>query len=206
MNHSPDADDGDAIEPQQNGHHSAAELNLTAVAGPTLAFLALYACVFAIVAYPPARTELWLAISACLALTLALLSVIDLRTFRLPDALTLPLAVAGLTIPWLVDGDITVTERALAGIGAYAALALINRAYLKLRGQHGLGLGDAKLFGAAGTWVGALSLCYVLLWASLAALLAYAIHAVRRGGGDRFERIAFGPFLAFGFWLVWITA
>jgi leader peptidase (prepilin peptidase)/N-methyltransferase len=73
-----------------------------------------------------------------------------------------------------------------------------------LRHRAGLGLGDAKLFAAAGAWLGPAGLPSVLVWACGAALIAVAIHSIRGQTLSRTSRIAFGPFLAFGFWIVWL--
>jgi leader peptidase (prepilin peptidase) / N-methyltransferase len=65
-------------------------------------------------------------------------------------------------------------------------------------------LGDAKLFSAAGAWVGLEGLPSVLLCASV---IAIAFAGVARAGGETVTavtRIPFGPYLAFGFWIVWI--
>jgi leader peptidase (prepilin peptidase) / N-methyltransferase len=170
------------------------------------AFLLLYGVIALITSALSARPITWLACSAILALTLATLSAIDLATFRLPDGLTLPLAVSGLALPWLIGDDISLTERGLATAGAFILIAGLAAAYQRLRGRQGLGLGDAKLFAAAGSWLGAEPLSHVLLWAAASALAAVAVAALRGGALTRETRIAFGPFLAFGFWMAWIGA
>jgi leader peptidase (prepilin peptidase) / N-methyltransferase len=73
-----------------------------------------------------------------------------------------------------------------------------------MRGQAGLGLGDAKLFAAAGAWAGLEGLASVLLYGSLAALVWAGFWAIRGHEVSRTTRLAFGPFLAIGLWWVWL--
>ena len=169
-----------------------------------LLFFALYAIIGLCIVDGGAIAAPWLVCSLLLAATLAQLSSIDLATFRLPDYLTLPLVTAGMLLPW-ITGVPGVLERGLAAAGAFALLAGVAEAYRRLRGRPGLGLGDAKLFAAAGAWLGAEPLPQVLLWATGATLTAAAVSALRGGAITRETRIAFGPFLAFGFWMAWIT-
>src|SRR5262245_32061829 len=66
--------------------------------------LATFVGVYAALALPVfLRQEVpvaWLLASVVLALPLAALSAIDVREYRLPDALTLPLAAAGVFVSW----------------------------------------------------------------------------------------------------------
>jgi hypothetical protein len=95
----------------------------------------------------------FLAASIVLALPLVMLSAVDLRQYRLPDALTLPLIVVGLLLgAW--SGVSQVCWSALsAGLG-FSLLAGIAYVYRRVRGRAGLGLGDAKVLAASGAWLG----------------------------------------------------
>ncbi|GER07198.1 type 4 prepilin-like proteins leader peptide-processing enzyme [Iodidimonas muriae] len=142
-------------------------------------------------------------LSLMLGLVLLTLSVIDGAHFYLPDKLTLPLVLAGLAVAALGLG----TDLLSAAIGAiigYGLLYSIAFFYRMMRGREGLGLGDAKLLAAAGAWLGWFSLPYVLVIASLCGLF-YAFILQRMGRGlSAQDALPFGPFLAFGFWLVWL--
>lgn len=141
--------------------------------------------------------------TAILGVILVALSCIDLQCFRLPDALTIPLIALGLIFTAVFEWDDLWLRVAAAGLG-YAALYLVAAAYLRTRGQPGLGLGDAKLFAATGAWLGIEGLPSVLLIASLMAL-TWASGAQLRGQPvTATTRIAFGPFLAFATWIVWL--
>lgn len=171
------------------------------IAAKALPFLLLYA-ILAGPAFLTDRSGLWLCASTFLALVLALLSAIDALTFRLPDVLTLPLIVAGLAYAFVADAG-SAGWHALAAIAGYGAVAFVAHTYRKWRGFDGLGLGDAKLFAAAGAWLGLEHLPFVMLAASLTALLAVLLEAARSRRLDPRMRLAFGPYLALGLWLGW---
>ncbi len=128
---------------------------------------------------------------------------IDLRRWLLPDALTLPLVVAGLAAAAILDPE-QLIDRALGAALGYLALRTIALLYRALRGREGLGQGDAKLLAASGAWVGASALPQVILGAAVSALLVAAclrLAGVRLGPHSA---LPFGPFLALTTWLIWL--
>lgn len=141
-------------------------------------------------------------IGAALAAWLSVASFIDARDFLLLDVLTLPLALAGLVLAYAGYGPGVLSAALGAAIG-YLALWGIGALYLRLRGRHGLGLGDAKLLCAAGAWCGALALPMVLLVGSLSALLYIAGLALTGQKIDPNFKLPFGPFLSIGFFCTW---
>jgi leader peptidase (prepilin peptidase)/N-methyltransferase len=128
---------------------------------------------------------------------------IDLRRWVLPDALTLPLIAAGLVAAMLFDRE-GLLDRALGAAFGYAVLRGVAAAYRAVRGQEGLGGGDAKLLGAGGAWVGVSAVPQVILAAALLALVAAG--ALRLAGVRLHAQSAmpFGPFLALAIWAVWL--
>jgi leader peptidase (prepilin peptidase)/N-methyltransferase len=169
----------------------------------TLAFLAVYALLAAGLPFAENTRSAAILPSALLAVTLALLSAIDLNQYRLPDLLTLPLALTGLLVsPWTSSAPLWWhAVSALIGFGVLVALAA---AYETVRRRPGLGLGDAKLLAASGAWLGAEKLPDVLLWSAGAALIAVLAGAMRGKHYAPGEAIPFGPYLAFGTWVVWL--
>ncbi len=131
--------------------------------------------------------------------SLLALACIDWRHFRLPDALTLPLLLAGLGMTaWLQPAALT--GHALASAGGYGLFRLVAATYRRARGHVGLGEGDAKLMAAIGAWLGIAGLSHTLLvGALLGLLLATSRGALRRGGLA--TPIPFGPCLAAGAWI-----
>jgi leader peptidase (prepilin peptidase) / N-methyltransferase len=129
------------------------------------------------------------------------LAMIDLKSFRLPDRLTLPLIAAGLGLA-ATGGVAPLLWHGLAagiGYGAFAGLSLL---YRRVRGHDGLGGGDARLLAAGGAWLGPESLPYIVFLAALLTLGAVAI--VRRGQLNRTLMVPFGPGLALAMWGIWL--
>ncbi|WP_369391234.1 prepilin peptidase [Streptomyces sp. CG1] len=166
---------------------------------PLLALATALTCVALTVA-TGARPELvvWL----LLAPVGVLLAVIDFRVQRLPDPLTLPLAVAALALlgfaallPGHAGHWLTALYGALALGAGYFVLFLIN--------PSGMGFGDVKLAVGMGAVLGWYGWATVLLGTFagflLGAVYGGALVVVRRAG--RKTAIAFGPFLIAGAFL-----
>jgi leader peptidase (prepilin peptidase) / N-methyltransferase len=128
---------------------------------------------------------------------------IDVRRWLLPDALTLPLIIAGLAVSAMLDRE-QLTDHALGVALGYLGLRTIALLYYALRHREGLGQGDAKLLAAAGAWVGASALPQTILGAAASALITVAglrLAGIRLGAHSA---LPFGPFLALATWLVWL--
>lgn len=146
----------------------------------------------------------WLLWATCaLGWTLLALAATDVRRMVLPDVLTLPLLLGGLgvsvSLPYAQP-----LQHAIAAAVGFGSFYAISRLYRWLRHRDGLGLGDAKLLAAGGAWVSWWGLPTVVLLAAVTALL---VALVRRALGDRSvvgQRLAFGPELCLGIWLVWL--
>lgn len=130
---------------------------------------------------------------------LLVLAMIDLRSLRLPDRLTLPLLVAGLL--WAgAAGETWLVESVVGAALGYGLFALLGWTFFRMRNEEGLGLGDAKLVGAGGAWLGVGSVPIFVLIAATGALVWH----LARPGQDR--RIAFGPWLCLAIAIVWTFA
>jgi leader peptidase (prepilin peptidase) / N-methyltransferase len=135
-------------------------------------------------------------IKALLILALVYLAYIDLRTFRLPDAITLPLILSGILFNgFSQEGLVSFQESAIGGISGYAFLWLLNSLYRITKKQDGIGMGDAKLLAALGAWVGWFALPGILLIASLSGLIGGYIWLQWNQKNHR-SAFPFGPFLA----------
>jgi leader peptidase (prepilin peptidase) / N-methyltransferase len=128
---------------------------------------------------------------------------IDIRCWQLPDALTLPLVIAGLAAAAAFDPE-QLTDRAIGAALGYLCLRAVAELYRVLRGRDGLGQGDAKLLAASGAWLGVGVLPQVILAAALSALVAAA--GLRLAGVrlSAHSALPFGPFLALATWLLWL--
>jgi leader peptidase (prepilin peptidase)/N-methyltransferase len=138
--------------------------------------------------------------------TLLALAWIDWEAFILPDALTLPLVLAGLGATYWLEPEMLTDHAAAAALG-YLLFRGVAWAYRRFRGRDGLGEGDAKLMAAAGAWVGVTALSSVLLGGALLTLAAALVEAWRRGEGLRATmRLPFGPGLCAALWVVWLLS
>jgi leader peptidase (prepilin peptidase)/N-methyltransferase len=138
-------------------------------------------------------------IDAALGWCLLCAAWIDAKTFRLPDVLTLPLILAGLGVTWIYEPAALYNHAAAAALG-YLSFRIINALYRAVRHRDGLGQGDAKLLGAAGAWLGIAALPYVIVVAG-ATGIGLAVLSQREAGLRRAQPIAFGPALAWAFFL-----
>jgi leader peptidase (prepilin peptidase) / N-methyltransferase len=133
---------------------------------------------------------------------LLVLSLIDLETYLLPDVLTLPGAVAAflasvllLRVHTLGIGWQAALLGALAGGGG---LWLLAWAYRRIRGEDGLGLGDAKLMLLVGALLGPVAVPLTLFTGAVLALPAGLVAAKSFDGNGLRTALPFGPFLCAG--------
>jgi leader peptidase (prepilin peptidase) / N-methyltransferase len=164
----------------------------------TTAVFALF--IWADLMTPPGPAR-WLSLGLALALTC--LTVIDLTVFRLPDAFTLPLLGAGLIVAAFLPSQ-PVLDHVVGALVGWAVLAAIAWGFRRLRGVDGIGLGDAKLLGATGAWLGAGALPSIVLLACAVSLLWVSLRAVVGGRDTLGQRIAFGAPLCLATWVVWL--
>jgi leader peptidase (prepilin peptidase)/N-methyltransferase len=137
-----------------------------------------------------------------LAVLLAL-AVIDARTRRLPDALTLPLIALGLaTNVFLLGSGPTSLIGAIMGYGFFW---IIEVGYRHFRGVDGLGRGDAKLLAAGGAWCGAWLLPYIVLAAALGGIAHILLRSFLNDQSlNRHSSLALGPWLAIAIGINWL--
>jgi leader peptidase (prepilin peptidase) / N-methyltransferase len=127
----------------------------------------------------------------------------DLAMFVLPDFLTYSLLVIGLAIS-LNSGPDSMVESAAGAVAGALCLLLVKYSYRLATGREGLGMGDVKLFAAAGAWVGPGGLPQVLLIASLLGLSYAGIQLRRPVRAMALEKVPFGAGLCLALWFTWI--
>ncbi len=149
--------------------------------------------------------------------------MIDLETYLLPDAITLP----GIAIGVLANGLVLKTgwqEPIIGAIGGYALLSLVFvHGYRLLTGHQGMGEGDPKLVAMIGAFLGVKGGLFALCFGALQGLIIGSLLIVirRRTGTEpeppidddelddegnelqpdprfRKAKVPFGPFLALG--------
>ena len=142
--------------------------------------------------------------------TLLLLSIIDIKSFTLPNILTLPLIPIGILQSWVLTQDWRYSLiGALIGYGVFVALEL---SFKKIRGKDGLGRGDAKLLAVGGAWCGWSALPIIILVASSSGLILAIFNILKaKTHSEQLPKntstenwIPFGPFLAFAIFTVWL--
>ncbi|MHB1285538.1 MAG: prepilin peptidase [Leptospirales bacterium] len=116
----------------------------------------------------------------------ARLSLIDLRTFRLPHRLTLPMAVAGFLFSFVPGNGLLPWESFLGFVVGIVPLGM-----LAWKRQKTFGFGDAVFAGAIGAFAGVAGLGIALVSSGLVALIVFKV-CQNRG------LVAFGPMLAVG--------
>lgn len=146
-----------------------------------------------------ARSGLELVTFAGLALSLALLAVIDLAASRLPNVITGPTALflaGGLLVAAATTGEWSRLGRAGAAAAALFAVYLL----LALGNPAGLGLGDAKLAGILGGFLGWFGWMHVLAGTiaafMLSGLVAVILLTTRRATVA--STFPFGPWMIAG--------
>ncbi|MFZ3454158.1 prepilin peptidase [Arthrobacter sp. 7Tela_A1] len=143
----------------------------------------------------------WLLLAALgyLAVLSLRLASEDLRTRRLPNRLVLPAyPVSSLLLgaAALAAGE----PGRLAGMAFGAAGLLAGYFLLRLINPGGLGLGDVKLAGVLGLFLGYAGWSHVLAGAAAGFVLGgiWGLWLVLSGRGTGKTRIAFGPFMLAG--------
>lgn len=131
-----------------------------------------------------------------LILVLMYLAYIDLCTFQLPNAVTLPLILSGLLFNGLSgQGLAPFQDSAIGAFLGYTSIWLINSLYRLLKKHDGIGMGDAKLLAALGAWLGWFALPGILLMACLIGLIGGFIWLHWHKQNQR-SAFPFGPFLS----------
>jgi len=120
------------------------------------------------------------------------ITLIDLDTRRIPNAITLPAAVAALATGLALDIDF-VPEQLIAAAGAFAFFFLAALLY-----PRGMGMGDVKLAGVLGLYLGR-AVAPAIFIALIAGVVVGVVIIARLGqAAGRKTAVPFGPFLALG--------
>ncbi len=119
------------------------------------------------------------------------LAAIDVDRRLLPNRIVYPLAAWGVIATMLVDRD-DLAENLAAGAAVFTFLLIAVVAY-----PPGMGMGDVKLAGAMGLFLG-LSVVPALIVALLSGAVAGIAMIAREGAGARKATIPFGVCLALG--------
>src|SRR4051794_7933930 len=116
---------------------------------------------------------------------------IDLEHRIVPNKILLPMAVWAIGAGAFVHLD-ALPEMLIAGAGAFTALLLAALAY-----PGGMGMGDVKLAGVMGLYLGVSVIPSLLVAFLLGSVVGIAI-VVKHGAAARKKGVPFAPFMALG--------
>ena len=132
-----------------------------------------------------------LALGLVLVATLAAITITDLELRLIPNRILAVSALAGVAIAALVDPS-SLPERVLAAAAASGLLMITALAY-----PQGMGMGDVKLAGVMGIYLGSAVAPGLLIGFMAGAAVGIGL-IVREGPAARKQGVPFGPFLALG--------
>lgn len=130
----------------------------------------------------------WIALS-CLIGAVALLtglSIIDMKTRLLPNEMVLGFATLGIVFHLTTLAQFVSPQHiALGGFIGFTAMYLIRAVANRFYEQDALGLGDVKLIGAGGLWLGGDTIMLAMALGAMAAVahgLFYGLLQARKTG------------------------
>jgi len=129
-------------------------------------------------------------------------SFIDLNFRIIPNRINLGGWLLAICVSFFW-GFTTYQSAILGGLLGFGMFFLLSYLYEKIKKIEGLGMGDVKMMGWLGSWLGIEYLVYVILIGSISGLVFGLIAMVKSKQGLK-TAIPFGPFLAFGAFIAWI--
>jgi leader peptidase (prepilin peptidase)/N-methyltransferase len=154
---------------------------------------------------------------AIFSASIVVLTATDIRERILPDAVNLTGAILGLLLSFFtrpIDGSalwlanrvfefpppgpvLSFVDAILGAVVGAGLLWVVGEGYFRLRGREGMGLGDVKMMGMVGVFLGVKrTLLTVLLGSLLGSVIGIIIIAASRKGRD--YELPFGAFLGAG--------
>lgn len=130
-------------------------------------------------------------LGAAFVTTLAAITLTDLEHRIIPNKVLIVSALVGIALVLAGDRD-SLAERAIAAGSAFGGLLLVALAY-----PRGMGMGDVKLAGLMGLYLGRAVAPALIVGFTAGAVYGLALMA-RHGSEARKRAVPFGPFLALG--------
>ena len=145
---------------------------------------------------------------AILAALMLAIAASDFRRYIIPNELVATAAALALLRAATIGPEAGWEAMLWASVRALAIalpLLALMAAYRRWRGRDGLGLGDVKLAGVAGAWLGLATVFAAIELATLSALAAYFLTGtIRKRPPKATAFLPFGLFLAPAIWLGWL--
>jgi leader peptidase (prepilin peptidase)/N-methyltransferase len=148
----------------------------------------------------------WVVTLVAVALLLAPLvaiCAIDARFGIIPDGLVAAVALGGCL--QIAVAGVDPVQRVVGAAVMLTGAWLFRAVYFRVRGFHGLGLGDVKLAAAGVLWTGLAPVPAIILTAVVSALAGVALLRMQGTKVTGRDAIAFGPHVALGIWLTWVA-
>lgn len=161
-----------------------------------VALSALYVGTFLHMSSSSQETQL---VAIALAPVLILISVHDLESYELPDMGAVLIVLLSLVFLVFTDPNL-VLRHAITGIFVCASFWVFGAIYFHRTGTEGLGIGDAKLFGAGAFLLGPWQLPELLFFSSLGGIIFYMVQSLRHQNNR--PGIPFGPFIAYAIFML----
>ncbi len=137
----------------------------------------------------------WATMIYCLFFSaLLVVTVIDLRHYIIPDAISLPGIPAGVAASFLLPG-ITWFDSVAGALLGGGILFLVAWGYYFFTGREGMGGGDIKLLAMIGAFLGWKAVPAVIFFSALAGSVV-GIITIIFNKKDRHFAVPYGPFLA----------
>lgn len=129
---------------------------------------------------------------------LIVITFIDIDHYIIPDVISIPMLIIGIVLSIFNDktGLIVGFKSSLLGVIAGAGfLLLVAGAYYLIKKKEGMGMGDVKLLGMLGAFLGLKSIFFIVFLSSILGAL-YGVPYAMLAKKDSSQPIPFGPFLA----------
>jgi leader peptidase (prepilin peptidase)/N-methyltransferase len=147
---------------------------------------------------------IWCSTTAFVAMLVGL-SFIDIRWKMIPDQFSIwaiPFGIGSAFALQYLEGSApfigpTPKEAIIGAVAGIGSLLLIIGSYWLIRREEGMGMGDVKLLGMIGAFLGWQALAPVILMASVSGSIIGIGLMMAQGRGFR-SQLPFGPFLSLG--------
>jgi len=151
--------------------------------------------------FPITEDPIYTAQAITLFTLLWILTLIDLETFLLPNALTFPGIAIGLIFSFFTD---TLLNALIGAVAGYAIFWLVAWAFSRITGKQGMGQGDFKLLAMLGAFMGWQALPFIIFLSSFTGAILGSVILMLSKKGLRTE-IPYGPYLAAAglIWFFW---
>lgn len=177
---------------------------------PLVELLSAFLLLWIYFKYNPFRDITLFLFMAYFIFSLLCISIIDLKSKEIPDSLSFPMIFAGWIFGFLGKNpfQLSIIDSLMSSFAGMGLLFFINELYYIMSKRDSIGIGDFKLMGGIGAFLGFQSFYYILFYASFFGVIAFILYMcykkfLKKEEISAFrhalkEEIPFGPFLSLG--------